>query len=160
MGFAAVRVFPSLRHSVHLRDLADMDFFMRAHRHTRLLNCNGHVFTLIHFNKYDSRSKELKKNAVQFRVTDKRLADLQIKFDELQFKYDKLVKPARTATGKHVVEIRHYKSGGSRRIEYREPGGSAFRAIDRGMLEQRLAELRDRDPDRLYIRIIFPETVD
>ena len=107
--------------------------------------------------KVDSQKQELEKGKLQFRVTDIRLAELQGEFDELQFKYDKLVKPARTSSGKYVVEIRHFKRGGSSHIEYREPGQSSFQSVSRSALESRLAELRKNDPDKLYIKIIFPE---
>jgi len=102
------------------------------------------------------KTQALEEKDVQIMVTDKRLADLQGDHSELQFKYDKLVKPARTATGKYIVEVRYFKRGGRKVIEYKEPGGS-FRSASRGSLESRLRQLRNKDPDHLYIKIILPE---
>ncbi len=88
---------------------------------------------------------------------DKRLADLQGSYDELTVRYDKLVKPARTASGKYVVEVRYSKVAGSYLIEYREPGKTDFTPVTRDALERRLTELKQDNPDKLYIKVIFPK---
>ena len=88
---------------------------------------------------------------------DKRLADLQGSYDDLTVRYDKLVKPARTAAGKYVVEVRYSKVGGKYVIEYREPAQADFTQVSRLALEDRLAILKKRDPDGLYIKVIFPK---
>ncbi|MBU0500285.1 MAG: hypothetical protein KJ558_08135 [Gammaproteobacteria bacterium] len=105
----------------------------------------------------EGQKQALEKARAEIYVTDKRLADLQGSFDDIKYKYDKLVKPARTASGKYVVEVRYFKQGGEYRIEYKEPDQTAYTGIGRQALEQRLAVLRDKDPDRLYIKIIFPD---
>lgn len=106
---------------------------------------------------HDSQKKELEQARAKISVTDKRLADLQGNFDELQFKYDKLVKPARTANGKTVVEVRYSKVNSEYHIEYKEPNQTGYTTASRSELERRLAELRDKNPDALYIKIIFPD---
>jgi len=88
---------------------------------------------------------------------DKRLADLQITFDDLKIQYDKLVKPARTALGKYVVEVRYSKVQGQPLIEYKEPTQAVFKTVSRESLEKRLSALRQRDPDGLYIKVIIPK---
>ncbi len=88
---------------------------------------------------------------------DKRLADLQGSYDDLSVRYDKLIKPARTASGKYVVEVRYSKVGGEYLIEYREPEHADFTRVSRDALESRLAVLKQRDPDGLYIKVIFPK---
>lgn len=103
------------------------------------------------------KEQELQQLRGQISVTDTRLADLQGEMDDLQVKYDRLVRPARTANNKHVVEIRYYKRGGGHQIEYREPDQTGFRSISRGALEARLAELQKEKPDSLYVKVIFPE---
>ena len=106
---------------------------------------------------YGSQKKKLDKAQNQIWVTDKRLADLQGTFDDLKIKYDKLVKPARTAKGKYVFEVRHFKRGGVKHIEYKEPGQASFKSASKSALESRLSELRQSKPDSLYIKVIFPE---
>ncbi len=85
------------------------------------------------------------------------LNQLQGEYDTLKQKYDKLVRPARTARGKHVVEVRYEKVGSVYRIQYREPGDEGYRRMQRAELEKRLAELKKRHPKRLYIKIIIPD---
>ncbi len=44
-------------------------------------------------------------------LTEQQLTLLQGEYDDLRVKYDKLVKPARSAQGKHVVTVRYWKEG-------------------------------------------------
>ena len=106
---------------------------------------------------YRARDEELQAARQQVSVTDRRLAELQGDFDDLQVKYDKLVKPARSAANKHVVEVRYFKSDGKYRIQYREPGDSGFRDISRAEMDRRLLGLSEEMPDRLYVRVIIPD---
>ncbi len=85
------------------------------------------------------------------------LASLQGDYDSLKVKYDKLVRPARTAQGKHVVEVRYEKRDGDTRIALREPGQAAYRGVTRGELDTRLAALAEGYPDLLYVKIVIPE---
>lgn len=84
------------------------------------------------------------------------LSNLQGDYDSLKTKYDKLVRPARTAKGKYVVEVRYEKIDGQYRISYREPGQTTYRELSRPQLEARLGELKKQDPDRLYVKIVIP----
>jgi len=106
---------------------------------------------------YAERQGELSEARSIILARDKRLADLQGTFDDLKIKYDKLVKPARTARGKHVVEVRYSKRDGDYLIEYKEPGQGEFSGVSRAALEERLSALKARDPDALYIKVIFPK---
>lgn len=106
---------------------------------------------------YDKQKLELEETRSKISVTDKRLADLQGNFDDLQVKYDRLVRPARTSNGKQVVEVRYFKSGNGYRIEYKEPGQTDVTTVSQQALEQRLTQLRNKDPDHLYIKVVFPE---
>ncbi|MEA3411354.1 MAG: hypothetical protein U9R74_07425 [Pseudomonadota bacterium] len=89
---------------------------------------------------------------------NRQLADLQGEYDRLKVSYDKLVRPARTAQGKHVVEVRYVKSGGKSRIGYREVDRSATLApVSREELDRRLGRLKQQYGDGLYVKIIIPE---
>ena len=56
-----------------------------------------------------------------------------------------------------MVEVRHWREGDNYLLALREPGEPEFRALDSAALHEALAALRDRFPDTLYVRIIFPE---
>jgi chromosome segregation ATPase len=89
--------------------------------------------------------------------SQERLAALRGEYDSLKVKYDKLVRPARTAQGKQVVEVRYVKEGGRYGISLKAPGEDARRPVSRSQLEQRLDRLKRRYGRTLYVKIIIPE---
>ena len=88
---------------------------------------------------------------------DMKLKSLQGEYTTLKGKYDKLVRPARTAVGKEVVEVRYEKQGGAYHIQLRLPGESDYRVVDQAALEKQLAQLKKRHPQQLYVKIVIPE---
>jgi chromosome segregation ATPase len=106
---------------------------------------------------YTTQQTELQTTKQEIQVTDLRLAELQGEYDNLHAKYDKLVKPARSASNKYVVEVRYFKSGGDYRIQYREPEDAGFRDLSRAELDQRLSKLSADMPDALYVKVIIPD---
>ena len=88
---------------------------------------------------------------------ERQLALTRDEYSRLQQKYDRLIKPARSTAGKHVVEVRYSKSGDGYRIEFKGAGEQAFGRVSRKALESRLGELKGRHPGKLYVRIIIPE---
>jgi chromosome segregation ATPase len=89
--------------------------------------------------------------------SDAALARLRGEFSELKVKYDKLVKPARTSLGRHVVEVRYTKTDGQFRIEARDQGQETFRTLDRAALDSMLTEAKQAHPGALYVKVIIPE---
>lgn len=89
-------------------------------------------------------------------ATSRELSDLQLNFSDLQIKYDKLVRPARTSKGKTLVEVRYAKTGGKYLIDYRGPGESDFKRISQKSLDDRLTRLKAQD-NNLYIKVILPK---
>ena len=89
-------------------------------------------------------------------ATSLELADLKTDFSDLQIKYDKLVRPARTPKGKTLVEVRYAKSGGQYRIDYKGPGDAGFKRVSRKTLDSKLSALKQRD-NNLYIKVILPK---
>ena len=106
------------------------------------LNRNREALTLMHKNKA--------------RVSQ-RLASLTNEYTTLKFRYNKLVRPARTAKGKYVVMIRVSKVNGRVRTELKTPGIAGFSAINRVRLNQKLGHFRQQHPHDMYVKIIFPE---
>jgi hypothetical protein len=78
-------------------------------------------------------------------------------FDQLKVKYDKLVRPARTSAGRHLIEVRYWKKDGKYQISWRENGEGAFQAISRGQLDKVLTRLDAQEENGLYVKVIFPE---
>jgi chromosome segregation ATPase len=90
-------------------------------------------------------------------TSENSLAKLRTDYSELQAKYDKLVRPARTSIGKYVVEVRYTKINRQFRIEARQDGEGPFQALDRAALDRLLARAKAAHPDTLYVRVIIPE---
>lgn len=93
----------------------------------------------------------------QIDKSDGQYLALQGNFDELKVKYDKLIKPARSAKGKYVVELRYEKSESGEKISFRDSGEKDYSYLSRNELDSRLAELKNRHPKKLYLKIIIPE---
>lgn len=87
----------------------------------------------------------------------RQLAVLQGEFDTLKREYDKLVRPARSAKGKQVVEVRYEKLDGHNAVRLKEPGSALFETIGKRELHSRLSVLKRSFPRQLYVKIIIPE---
>ena len=78
-------------------------------------------------------------------------------FDELKVKYDKLVRPARSSAGRHLIEVRYWKEDGAYRITWRENGEGTYQDISRSQLDKVLARMAVEQENGLYVKVIFPE---
>jgi len=103
------------------------------------------------------RAKELAELRQQYSDAELRLSSLQGEYDDLSVRYDKLVKPARTATGKHVVSVRYRKDGNSYKLEYKATEEGEYNILTRKQLDERLDRLKQKYPDKLYVKVVIPE---
>ena len=78
-------------------------------------------------------------------------------YSDLQVKYNKLIKPARTSKGKYVVEVFYSKSGNNDLFKIKDSGQATSTIVSQKQLHQRLAKLKKQHDKNLYIRLIFPE---
>jgi chromosome segregation ATPase len=78
-------------------------------------------------------------------------------YDDLKVKYNKLVRPARSSAGRHLIEVRYWKEDGAYRISWREGGEGSYQDISRSQLEKVLGRLAREKASGLYIKVIFPE---
>ncbi|OQX05526.1 MAG: hypothetical protein BWK73_33420 [Thiothrix lacustris] len=85
--------------------------------------------------------------------SEKKLLSLQGEFTELDQKYQKLLKPARSAKGKQVVEVVYSKNGYS----IRKPGETAARSVNRSALDSELSALKTQYNADLYVKVIIPD---
>jgi chromosome segregation ATPase len=113
---------------------------------------------------YEQQSAELKSSRDSLIVLSEQkdtqaneLASLKTEYGSLQDKYDKLIKPARTAKGKHVVEVNYQKIKGKGRIRIKDAGDSDYRTVDKKELNAILTKLKEKYDNKLYIKIIIPE---
>lgn len=82
---------------------------------------------------------------------------LQEEYDSLDAQYRTLVRPARNAAGKHVVEVSLVKTAPGYQFGLKEPSQREPRAYSRAKLEQRLASLKSEHGKNLYTKVVIPE---
>ena len=130
----------------------------------------------------EALTRELAAVALEYRLTKEELAFLQAKLaDEvasfkkerdlliaahteeldilrdqhldLESRYNRLVRPARSTVGRFVVEVRFWKDGPVRQYSLRESGGSE-EIISESDLYQKLSVLKVKHADKLYTKVI------
>jgi hypothetical protein len=88
---------------------------------------------------------------------ERRYLVLASDFDNLKVKYDKLVRPARSSAGRHLIEVRYWKEGAEYRMAWREGGEGSYQQIKRSQLDKILQRLSKEKKNGLYVKVIFPE---
>ena len=86
-----------------------------------------------------------------------KLQSLQGEFDSLDSKYKKLVRPARSNDGKHVVSVWFSKQSGRDVYRIRDATDDEFKTTSRKGMASALAGLKDKLGKSLYVRVIIPE---
>lgn len=113
---------------------------------------------------YQQQNTELKSAADELIILteekeaqERQLAALETDYSSLKVKYDKLVKPARTAKGKYVVEVNYEKINGKGRIRFKDAGEHQYTTLSSSELHRKLKALQKKHSKKLYIKIIIPE---
>ena len=78
-------------------------------------------------------------------------------YEELEDKYNKLIKPSRSAIGKYVVEVRYEKLSGKPHIQFRESDQDPYQTISEAVMHKKLQTLKNKYKDKLYVKIIIPD---
>jgi septal ring factor EnvC (AmiA/AmiB activator) len=103
------------------------------------------------------KQKELDQSRDRLRASEQKLGAIQGDYSELKVKYDKLVRPARSPSGRYAVEVRYGKSASGYTIRYREGDSGDYAELARDKLDQRLAALKAKHPEGLYVRVVIPD---
>ena len=75
---------------------------------------------------------------------------------DLESKYNRLVRPARSTVGRYVVEVRFRKEGEARRYSIRPPGGLE-EEVSETELHRRLSVFKSQQADKLYTKVIIDD---
>jgi len=78
---------------------------------------------------------------------------LRERHSDLESKYNRLVRPARSTVGRFVVEVRFWKEGDARRYSLRPASGSEI-SVSESDLHQQLTEMKARHGEKLYTKVI------
>ena len=87
----------------------------------------------------------------------RKLSTLEDDFGSLKVKYDKLIKPARTAKGKYVVSVNFERIKDKERIRFKDSGDKNYTVVTEKELHNKLAKLKKQHPKKLYIKIVIPK---
>jgi chromosome segregation ATPase len=90
-------------------------------------------------------------------LTEQQLVSLQNDYSELQIKYDKLFRPARSAEGKHVVTVRYWKEGEYYQLRIKDMDEEDYQAVTRKELDRQLSALKEKYGSKLYVKLIIPD---
>ena len=102
-----------------------------------------------------TREKSLLNQEIE--AYNQQLLTLQGDYEIVKSKYEELIKPARSARGKHIAEVYYIKGESGNVIRYREPGDSSYSRLSLAQVESRLARLKEEQGKNLYVKIIIPE---
>lgn len=113
---------------------------------------------------FKQQADELKANRDQIIVlteqkdsASKQLTALKDDYGSLKVKYDKLIRPARTAKGKYVVSVNYERIKGNERIRFKDAGDKAYRTMSKKELHTILARLKKEHKKKLYIKLVIPK---
>lgn len=105
----------------------------------------------------EQSEKKLQAVTLQATSADQELASIRGEYSDLQVKYNKLIKPARTSKGKYVVEVFYSKEDNNDVYKIRDSGQATSTVVNQKQLHSKLANLKQQHEKNLYIRLIFPE---
>lgn len=106
---------------------------------------------------YNKQAEELVTFRDQAHQSGRDLNALRSDYEQLQTKYNKLIKPTRSPLGKQVVEVRYSKVKEEYLIEYKDAWQPEFKQVTREELEGHLMALKAQYPSGLYIKVTLPE---
>ncbi len=86
-----------------------------------------------------------------------RLKKLELEYANLEIKYNRLIRPARSQLGKVVTLVRYQKLDGKLSIELKSPTDANYGMVNGTELHKRLSVLQEKHGEKLYVRIIFPD---
>lgn len=87
---------------------------------------------------------------------NQQLLTLKGDYETVKAKYEDLIKPARSAKGKYIVEVYYVRGAGGEVIRYKQPGDSEFIDLSLDEVEKRLTKLKQEKGEDLYVKIIIP----
>jgi chromosome segregation ATPase len=113
---------------------------------------------------FNAQNEELKSTRDQIIILrqekdnqNRELASLQDDFGSLKVKYDKLIKPARTAKGKYVVSVFHERKNDKTVIRFKDAGDQDYTTLGEKALYRKLDALKKKHGNKLYVKIVIPE---
>ena len=104
-----------------------------------------------------SLTKEQQLRNKELEAYNRQLLTLKGEYEVVKSKYEELIKPARSAKGKYIVEVYYIKGKSGEIIRYKQPGDDGFTDLPLAEVEKRLSKLKAEQGKDLYVKIIIPQ---
>ncbi len=108
--------------------------------------------------KLDNTGKELETLKQKDIEGHEKLVSMQGEFDQLDKKYQKLLRPARSTKNKYVVRVVFNKNNGARSYQLGEQDQPTLQRLSKAKLDSKLERLKQKHGDSLYVKIIIPNS--
>ena len=102
-----------------------------------------------------TQEKQLRNQEIE--AYNRQLLTLKGEYEVVKSKYEELIKPARSAKGKYIVEVYYIKGKSGKIIRYKQPGDDGFTDLPLAAVEKRLSRLKAEKGKDLYVKIIIPQ---
>jgi len=121
----------------------------------QLLDANQSYLALQH--QWQSQQQEIIKFQQSHDADLETIQKLKATYAGLEKKYQRLIRPARSAKGRFVVQVRYQKTHDTLQIAIKSPQDKVFIPVSGSEMHKRLAAMKQAHPHQLYVKIIFPE---
>jgi len=121
----------------------------------KILEHNRKILSLL--NQLDERQAAIVTLNNEKQDLELSLAKQRQEYSELEDKYIKLIRPARSPEGKKVVAVQYSRQEGQYRILFKDMESDQFEPVSMAQLYQRLGDLKKLWAENLYVKIIIPE---
>jgi len=78
-------------------------------------------------------------------------------YEQLQEKYRKLIRPARSTLGKYVVEVRYKRIADKVKVSFKTASDEKYKQLGITEVHKELEKLKQQYGERLYVRVIIPD---
>ncbi|MEE9447126.1 MAG: hypothetical protein V3V09_04150 [Arenicellales bacterium] len=104
-------------------------------------------------NLYASRGDEVTALQAQANASTTQFKSLQEEFDSLDEQYRKLIRPARSSAGKHVVDVYYAKVNGQDQYRIKQPHQETPQVLGLSALHKTLSTLKSTRKQTLYTKV-------
>ena len=117
------------------------------------------VFSELTASEQTSREQAVEIAALRqdYSSSTQQLDMLQGEYDDIKVKYDRLIRPARSAKGKYVVTVRYWKENGKDQLRFKDVNEDDYSVVTRKELHRRLSKLKQEYSGELYVKLIIPD---
>ena len=85
---------------------------------------------------------------------------LKARNTELEYEYNRLIRPKRSELGRYVVRVHYLKDENGYHYKLKEPGDNQFTEVTLSQLDEQLKSLKQKHGSKLFVKVWFPDGTD